>query len=188
MVTKLNLGTMAVLLLAWACMTITEETATLDPRQPATDELARLEDAFATRPDDPTLAEALADDYLRLNRPDMVVSVLAMATPSVLESPAVGYRLARAYERTGRLDDALATARLAKARCARALGLSSASVATPVPRHGCSERTYAALDVHEAALARMQAWGVTDPRSDARAELAYGLAVRAARIVSASAR
>jgi hypothetical protein len=33
----------------------------------------------------------------------------------------------------------------------------------------------------------MHAWGVTDPRTDARADRAYGMAVRAARLVSASA-
>jgi hypothetical protein len=85
------------------------------------------------------------------------------------------------------VEDALSTARLALARCARSLGVDGSSEATPVPEHGCSERTYAALDVHQAALSRMHAWGVTDPRTDARADRAYGMAVRAARLVSASA-
>jgi hypothetical protein len=64
--------------------------------------------------------------------------------------------------------------------------VEGSSSSTPIPEHGCSERTYAALDVHQAALSRMHAWGVTDPRTDARTERAYGMAVRAARLVRAS--
>ena len=184
---KLNLGILALLGLVWASLTVTEETAALDPSLESTRELTHLEDRFATHRDDAALAEELADAYLRTDRPELVVAALSSAEADVLESPAVAHRLARGYERTGRLEDALSTARLARARCARALGVAGSSEATPVPAHGCSERTYAALDVHEAALSRMHAWGVTDPRTDGRADRAYGMAVRAARLVSASA-
>jgi hypothetical protein len=183
---KLNLGVLVVLGALWGSLTLTEETAALDPALESTRELTHLEDRFATHRADPALAEELADAYLRMDRPELVVAALSAAEPEVLESPAVAHRLARAYERAGRLEDALSTSRLALARCGRALGVAGSSVATPVPRYGCSERTYAALEVHQAALSRMHAWGVTDPRHDARADRAYGMAVRAARLLSAS--
>jgi hypothetical protein len=184
---KLNLGILCLLGAVWASLTITEESAALDPALDSTRELTALEDRFATHRDDPALAEALADAYLRLDRPELAVSALMSADEDVLADPAVAHRLARGYERTGRVEDALSTAQLALARCGRALGVGDSSEATPVPEHGCSERTYAALDVHQTALARMHAWGVTDPRTDSRADRAYGMAVRAARLVSASA-
>ncbi|MBN8614794.1 MAG: hypothetical protein J0L92_29615 [Deltaproteobacteria bacterium] len=184
---KLNLGILCLLGAVWASLTITEESAALDPALDSTRELSALEDRFATHRDDAALAEELADAYLRLDRPELAVSALMSADEDVLADPAVAHRLARGYERTGRVEDALSTAQLALARCARALGVEGSSEATPVPAHGCSERTYAALDVHQTALSRMHAWGVTDPRTDARADRAYGMAVRAARLVSASA-
>ncbi len=184
---KLNLGILAMLGMVWASLTITEESAALDPGLESTRELAHLEDRFATHRGDAALAEELADAYLHMDRPELVVAALSAADPDVLANPAVAHRLARGYERTGRVEDALSTARLARARCARALGVEGSSEATPVPAHACSERTYAALDVHETALSRMHAWGVTDPRTDSRADRAYGMAVRAARLVSASA-
>lgn len=183
---KVNLGILVVLGAVWGSLTLTEESAALDPTLESTRELAFLEDRFATHRNDPALATELADAYLRMDRPELAVAALSAADAEVLESPAVAHRLARAYEQTGRLEDALSTSQLALARCARALGTASSSEATPVPRHGCSERTYAALDVQRSALARMRAWGVTDPRGDVRAERAYGMAVRAARLVSAS--
>lgn len=183
---KLNLGILCLLGAAWASLTITQESAALDPGLESTRELTRLEDRWATHRDDAELAQELADAYLRLERPELAVALLMSAEPEVLADPAVAHRLARGYERSGRVDDALSTARLALARCGRSLGVAGSSEATPVPSHGCSERTYAALDVHQAALSRMQAWGVTDPRVDRRAERAYGMAVRAARVVSAS--
>ena len=44
------------------------------------------------------------------------------------------------------------------------------------------ERTYAALDTHKSALERMVRWGIVDPRVDPRAQRAYDLALRRARI------
>ena len=70
---------------------------------------------------------------------------------------------------------------------ARALGTAGSSTVTPVPAHACSERTYAALDMHAAALAYMHRWGVEEVQSDPRARQAYVLAVRSARLLSASA-
>ncbi len=185
---KLNLGFLFLLGLAWTSLTFTEESAALDPGLESTRELTRLEDRWARHRDDAALAESLADAYLRLEHPELAIALLTSADPELLTSPEVGHRLARSYERAGRLEDALATAELALARCGRALGVAGASAATPVPRHACSERTYAALEVHRTALRHLRAWGVTDPRRDERTEYAYRMSVRAARLVSASAR
>jgi hypothetical protein len=183
---KLNLGILCVLGVIWGSMTIVEADAELDPDARATRELMALEDDFATDRSNPALAESLARVYLDENRPELAVAALSAAEPAVLDDPAVGHHLSRAYERTGRLNDALATARTALARCARSLGTSDSNAVTALPERRCNERTYSALDMHRNALARMSDWGVTDPRTDPRAERAYGLSVRAARIMSAS--
>jgi hypothetical protein len=108
------------------------------------------------------------------------MTAIRAADPTVLEEPTIAHQLARAYEGSGRLLDALATADLALARCARVLG--ARPLETAVPHYACSERTLAKLDTHKAALARMVQWGVVDPRLDARAKRAYDLALRRARI------
>jgi tetratricopeptide (TPR) repeat protein len=185
--TKVNLVLLAVLGAAWGAITLAEPAAALDPTEPTTSELAALEDAFALDRTDPVLARRLADHYLSLHSPQLAVAALSASSPEVREDPAILHRLAQAYEETGRMDDALATAQLALARCARALGSSEASEVTPVPTHGCTERTYAALDMHATALTHMARWGVSDPQSDPRSRTAYALAVRSARILSASA-
>jgi hypothetical protein len=184
---KLNVGILCALGLTWATLTLAEPSAALDPQLTSTRDLARMEDAFADDRGDAVLAEQLAHTYLELDRPDLAVATLSAADPDVQTDPAVAHRLARAYEMTGRVGDALATAELALARCARAIGTEDSSAVTPLPARDCPERTYAALEMHRNALARMHAWGVTDPRTDERAELAYTLSVRAARILSASA-
>jgi hypothetical protein len=104
----------------------------------------------------------------------------------VLEDPLTAHRLAQAYEQSGRLNDALATANVALARCSRTLGTDEVQASvTPVPRFDCSERTYAALEMHQSALDRMSHWGVTDPTHDLnRAARAYQLATRSARVAS----
>lgn len=183
----MNAVLLGVLLVSWGAFSLTEPAAALDPRDPSTDALASLEDRVATDPGDLAAARDLADAYLSAQQPALAVSVLGNATPEVREDPAVLHRLARAYEETGRMDDAVATAELALARCGRALGTAGASSVTPVPERACSERTYASLDMHVAALSYLQRWGVTDVQHDARAPHAYSLAVRSARIVSASA-
>ncbi|HJL16870.1 MAG TPA: hypothetical protein RMH99_14495 [Sandaracinaceae bacterium LLY-WYZ-13_1] len=188
METKVNLVLLGALAVIWGAATLAEPAAALDPTDRSTDELAALEDAYAADRGDAELARELADHYLALQRPQLAVVALSASTPEVREDPAILHRLAQAYEETSRIDDALGTARLALARCARALGTDGASSLTPVPAHGCSERTYAALDMHAKALGHMSRWGVTDVHHDPRARRAYVMAVRSARILSASAR
>ena len=182
---KLNLGILGALVGCWATLTLAEPTAALDPASAATSRLASLEDRFARDRGNLALGEELADTYLELDRADLAVAVLSTAEPDVLDDPGVAHRLARAYERSGRLEDALGTAEAALRRCARSLGTARAATTTAPPVRSCSERTYASLDLHVAALGRMRAWGVTDPRTDERAQLAYALSVRAARIALA---
>jgi predicted Zn-dependent protease len=183
---KLNLAILAALAVIWGSLSLVEAEDALDPRDARTHALLELEDAYATRRDDPALAEELARAYLEGDRPELAVAALSSATPSVLDDPAVGHQLSRAYERSGRVPDALATASTALARCARSLGSSHSNAVTAIPARRCSERTYSSIDVHQAALRRMVEWGVTDPRRDPRTARAYGLSVRAARILSAS--
>lgn len=142
--------------------------------------LAALEDAFAKDRGSADKAERLADAYLALGYGELAVVALRSAHGDVLERPTTALRLARAYERTGRLLDALATADLALARCGRVLGTRSAQ--TPTPSYGCHGGTYAALDAQTSALERMVRWGVVDPRTDPRALTAYRQAQRRARL------
>ena len=53
---------------------------------------------------------------------------------------------------------------------------------TQLPSYACSERTFAKLDTHKSALERMVRWGIVDPRVDPRAQQAYDMAFRRARI------
>ena len=114
------------------------------------------------------------------------MNALSAADPIVRRDPAVLHLLAQAYEAHGRVPDALATARLAQLRCARALGSRESSELTPVPDHGCSEGQLATLRVHVAALATMASWGVQEPTRDERSLRAYAVATRRARIVQAA--
>jgi hypothetical protein len=184
---KVNVGILLTLGLIWASLTDAEPTAAWDQNAEFTRDLASMEDRFARDRGNVELAESLAEAYLRAERPDLAVATLSAAAPEVQADPAIAHLRARAYEQTGRVADALAAAELAVLRCARAIGTAEGSAVTPLPTRGCSERTYVALDMHRNALARMYAWGVTDPRTDSRARLAYALSVRAARILSATA-
>lgn len=184
---KLNVGILAFLVLIWGSLSWTTPGAALDPHAEQTRSLGALEDRFAHDHGNAALAQDLADAYLDLDRPQFAIATLTAAEPDVMTDPGVEHRLARAYEQTGRVTDALGTAEVALAQCARSLGTDESSSVTPVPARGCTERLYASLQMHRDALARMQAWGVTDPRTDSRTTLAYGLAVRSVRIVSASA-
>ena len=85
-------------------------------------ELASLEDAFARAPYDHAVALRLADSYLELNRPGLVIATLAATNPRMMDDPRVAHRVARAYEQTGRVADALATSDLALARFGRPIG------------------------------------------------------------------
>ncbi len=101
----------------------------------------------------------------------------------LLEQPAVAHQLARAYEDSGRLLDALATADLARARCERVLGAALPGISAPlVPHYDCTERTMAKLNMHKSALEKTVRWGIVDPRVDPRAQRAYEVALRRARI------
>lgn len=184
---KINVGILLFLGLVWGALSWTQPGAALDPHAEQTRSLRVLEDRFAHDHGNAALAQDLADAYLDLDRPEFAVATLSAAEPDVLTDPGVEHRLARAYERIGRVDDALATSEVALAQCARSLGTDESSSVTPIPARGCSERLYAALEMHRDALARMHAWGVTDPRTDPRAPHAYGLAVRAARILTTTA-
>lgn len=184
---KVNLVLLGTLVFAWGATTLAEPAAALDPAAYPTDELAALEDAYAADRGSPGLARELADHYLAMHQPQLAVSALGASTPEVREDPAVLHRLAQAYEDTGRMDDAYHTALLARARCGRALGTEDSSSVTPVPRHACSERTFAALDMHANALSHLRRWGVTDVENDPRGRRAYAMAVRSARLLSASA-
>jgi hypothetical protein len=183
---RINVVLLSLLACAWAGLSVSEPVAALEPGAPETRALASLEDEFAAHPGDLRLARALSAAYLDVGRPGLAVATLRAADPTLLEDPTLAHRLAQAYERSGRVLDALATADLALQRCARALGSDDASHATPVPRFGCSERTYASLDVHRSALGHMVRWGVAEPASDSRTAKAYRLATRSATLAVAT--
>ena len=179
---KTNVALGALLTLAWLALTAGRPTPAFDTSRPGTVYLARLEDAYARDPRDPQLAQRLAESYLGLDRPGLAVTVLERADPLVLQQPMVLMRLAQAYERTGRVPDALATGRLAYRRCGRAVGALDAPVGTPVPDARCDARQHAAIGIHLDALRHLEAWGVVDPVSDPRTESAYRLAERRAQV------
>jgi hypothetical protein len=148
--------------------------------KPGGSQLASLEDAFGADPSDKRALIGLVDAYLEDGYPLLAVAAVRNAEPTLLEEPVVSHQLARAYEASGRLLDALATADLALTRCSRVIGAHPLD--TAVPHYGCSERTFAMLDTHKSALERMVRWGIVDPRVDPRAQRAYDLALRRARI------
>jgi len=142
--------------------------------------LGALEDAFGRDRASQKALLSLTEAYLDGAHPQLAVAALRSAQPALLEEPAVTHQLARAYEQSGRLVDALATADLALARCARVMGAGALN--TQLPRYACTERTLAKLDTHKGALERMVRWGIVDPRVDPRAQRAYDMAFRRARI------
>jgi hypothetical protein len=148
--------------------------------QAAGTELERLEDAYAVDPADAAVATALASEYLRLGQPALTIGVVAQASPGLMRDPMLTRRLAQAYEAVGRLDDALLTARVARARCA-----SAALAPSDASSGACTPGALVALEQHEAALIWMLRWGVEDPRFDPRSHLAHRLAARNASILSA---
>lgn len=142
--------------------------------------ISTLEERAARQPGDGSALVALSEAYLSRGYPQLAITAIRASEGPLLEEPEVAHQLARAYEKSGRLLDALATADLALTRCARVLGAKAFD--TAVPRFACDERTLAKLDTHKGALARMAQWGVVDPRNDPRARRAYELALRRARI------
>lgn len=175
---RVNLVLIALLGLAWLGMRA--HTPTRITAEVASAHLAQLEDGFARDRADHKALVALTDAYLDAGYPTLAVVTLRAAEPALLEEPAVAHQLARAYEQGGRLLDALATADLALNRCSRVLG--AAPLDTALPHFGCNERTLAKLDTHKSALERMVRWGIVDPRVDPRAQRAYELAMRRARV------
>jgi len=181
---RLNLALLAALGIAWAALTATEPVAALDPASAETRDLLALEDLFALNHSDIGLARRLSERYLELDRPGLAVAALRSADPELLEDPMLSHRLAQAYEASGRMLDALATAEVALARCGRSLGTADSFSTTPLPRYGCGEREYAVLAMHQEALDHMVRWGVADPQRDERTRLAYDLALRRVRVAS----
>ena len=169
----------------WAAMTTAKPVSSLDPADAETRMLAALEDQYAHDPGNAVLARSLAETYLDLGRPGLAIAALRAGDPANLENPMVAHRLAQAYEASGRVLDAYATADLALARCARALGTADAPSGTPVPRFACDARQHMALSTHQEALGHMLEWGIADPVRDDRTEVAYDLALRRASIASA---
>lgn len=179
---KTNLALGAMLALAWLALTAGRPTPAFEADRPGTTYLAHLEDAHAQNPADAHLAQRLAESYLGLNRPGLAATVLEASDPTVLEHPMVLMRLAQAYERIGRVPDALATGQLAYRRCGRSLGALDAPAGTPVPRFTCDAREHAAIGIHLDALRHLDSWGVVDPAADPRTASAYQLAERRAHV------
>jgi len=145
-------------------------------------QLAELEDGFARDRAHKQTLVALTGAYIEAGFPQLAVMALRKAEPALMEEPSVAHQLARAYEQSGRLLDALATADLALARCARVIGAEPLD--TAVPSFSCNERTFAKLEMHKGALERMVRWGIVDPRLDPRAQHAYDVALRRARVAA----
>lgn len=183
---RINVALLSILAVAWVALSPSDPVAAMDPGSAEAHELARLEDRFAADSDDVVLARRLATTYLELDRPGLAIAALRSAEPQLLEDAVLSHKLAQAYEQSGRMLDALATADLAVARCARSLGTADSSAVTPIPRYGCDERDYAVMEMHRTALSHMVRWGVSDPETDSRSRLAYDLAMRRARVASAA--
>lgn len=175
---RVNLVLIAFVACVWLGLYVQTPARLGEPQEMA--QIGALEAALALHPADGPALVALSDGYLAAGFPTLAMTVIRAAEPRLLEEPAIAHQLARAYEGSGRLLDALATADLALARCARVMGARALS--TAVPSYVCNERTLAALDVHRNALARMVQWGVVDPRVDVRAKRAYDAALRRARV------
>lgn len=177
---RLSVGLLAVLAFAAHALTASEPVAVLDPSDPDVHALAQLEDATAQARTDLERTRQLANEYLHRGRPGLAIATVRAAPPDLVRDPLLTHRLAQAYEATGRVDDALATAQLAHARClCSARGVQTCA---SVPR--CSIGMLTALEMHEDALEMLARWGVQDPRHDGRTGLAYRLAQRTARIAS----
>lgn len=148
-------------------------------------DLTQAEARFASDPRDPQNAARLAGLYLDLKRPQLAIALIRSVDPAQLEDPTLSHQLARAYEASQQIPDAFATATLALARCARAIGSSDAFNTPRVPTHRCSERALASLERHRSALAHMSHWGVQNTR-DPRIALAYRIAERRVSLASYS--
>lgn len=169
------------LVLAWCGPLAVAPARVIHESQLAT--LQGLEEQFVRSPTDRANTARLAATYLKLRRPQLAIGLVRSVSATLREDPAISHQLARAYEATGRIPDALATADLAYARCARALGSDIVSMTTGVPTYACSERTLASLERHLTALGHMRTWGVQSAR-DPRSALAYRLSERRVSLAS----
>ena len=131
---RLNAALIALAGLLWLALYAHAPALTSSPHELA--QLGQLEDAFNRSPDSLSALVALSEAYLESSHPQLAVALVRSASPKLLEEPAVTHQLASAYERSGRLLDALATADLALARCARVLG--AAASLRELPRYSCS--------------------------------------------------
>lgn len=175
---RLNAALIAMVGLLWLALYAHAPAPVLSKQEMA--HLGGLEDAFWRDRANSGALIALTEAYLEEAHPQLAIAALRAAQPGLLEEPAVTHQLARAYEHSGRLLDALATADLAQARCGRVLG--ARALETEVPPYRCNERTLSKLDTHKSALERMVRWGIVDPRVDPRAQRAYDMALRRVRI------
>jgi hypothetical protein len=177
---RLSLVLLAVLLLLGSAMSASSPSAVYSVDDPEIQGLAAIEDSLAHDRGNVELARELTSTYLRLGQPGLAIAAVRAAPVELGRDAILTHRLAQAYEASGRVDDALATAQLARARCA--CTLRDGATCTELPR--CTHSTLAALEMHEEALSALARWGVTDPRHDTRTGLAYKLARRTARIAS----
>jgi hypothetical protein len=181
---RLSLGLLALLGVMAFGLTSRAPEAVAASQGEGARELAALEDAFAAAHDDLALARQLSAWYLSLGEPALAIGVVRSVTPDLVTDPILTHRLAQAYEAVGRLDDAVATAAVAHARCLRAVGSSRALAASTPPEFACSPAALVALEQHAEALTLMLRWGVADPRRDPRAHLARRRAERRVGIAS----
>jgi hypothetical protein len=168
---RLSLALLVVLLVAGAALSASRPRAVSDPLSSETQALAELEDTASLARGDLDVARRLTTTYLRLGQPGLAIAAVRSAPSELGRDPMLTHRLSQAYEAVGRVEDALSTAQLARARCAS-------------PAAACSPALLATFDMHAEALAMLQRWGVQDPRRDSRTALAYRLAQRTARIAS----
>jgi hypothetical protein len=167
-----------------------EPASDLDPRNPGTAALTTLEDAFAADPGDRAVARRLAETYLDLERPGLAVAVLRAGDASIMRDPIIAHRMAQAYEATGRVLDAYATARYAHERCANTLGdaaVPELADAGASLEPTCTPSQLAVLDVHSRVLQTLVAMGVSDPVRDPRTARAYEAQLRVATVAMAGA-
>jgi hypothetical protein len=177
---RLSVVLLGVLLLLGSALSASEPSALYVADDPEVQALGQLEDAIALDRTNLVLARELTSAYLRLGRPGLAIATVRAAPPELGRDAVLTHRLAQAYEASGHVEDALATAQLAQARCLCAL--RGSEMCTELPR--CTESTLAALETHQEALSMLAQWGVADPRHDTRTGLAYKLARRTARIAS----
>ncbi len=181
-VVLLNAGFLAALLFTWTCMTASAPRTTL-PRE-TRGELATLEDALARDPRNVRAADALAGAYIAAGRPGFAVAILRSVDDAHGNTPRLTHRLAEAYERMGRVDDARSMADLALARCEGELGGVGVVAQSPAPgAPPCTESELASYAVHREALVTMTRWGV-DRFDDPRRAVAHRLARRMMRVAA----